>query len=38
MVVQCFLMFFIFLAWLVPPCCGVGAFQTPPLFLSDRFI
>ncbi|EJB33026.1 putative membrane protein [Helicobacter pylori NQ4053] len=27
-----FLMFFIFLAWLVLPCCGVGVFQTPPYF------
>ncbi|MGL2510372.1 hypothetical protein ACOWOE_07335 [Helicobacter pylori] len=30
------LMFFIFSAWLVSPCGGVDAFQTP--FLNNRFI
>ncbi|EJB49841.1 putative membrane protein [Helicobacter pylori Hp A-20] len=24
-----FLVFFIFLAWLVPPCCGVGVSNAP---------
>ncbi|EMJ42248.1 hypothetical protein HMPREF1436_01744 [Helicobacter pylori GAMchJs136i] len=27
-----FLVFFIFLAWLVPPCCGVGVSNAPLIF------